>query len=104
MSDVLNFAFNSQTIRVVDSNGDPWFVAKDVCDILTIRVDNAMNCLSDAEKGHCGVVTPGGMQTVRIISESGLYKLIMRSDKPLAKPFQDWACGAWQERSVHGGD
>jgi len=88
----------------VELNGQPWFVAKDVCLCLGLDVragtTNLLRNLSDDEKQR---VTPrsktlntdtralfGGAGMLTIISESGLYKLIMRSDKPEAKAFQDW--------------
>lgn len=81
-------------IRVVVLDGSPWFVAADVCRAL--GMDTARGSgqwtrgLSDDEKGLTSVHTPGGLQNVTIVSESGLYRLLMRSDKPNARPFQDW--------------
>ncbi len=84
-------AFNTQTIRVVTIDNAPWFVAADVCRVLDLaKTDRAVNPLDCTEKGTHRVRTPGGPQPMSIISESGLFKLIMRSDKPQAKPFQDW--------------
>lgn len=75
----------------LDDKGNPWFVAKDVCDILGIaRVDRAVAGLDDDEKGAHSVRTPGGDQMVTLISESGLYSLILRSRKPEAKRFKKW--------------
>ena len=42
------------------------------------------------EKGHAVCVTPGGPQRFTAVSESGLYRLVLRSDKPAARTFQDW--------------
>ena len=74
---------------VVGEDGEPWFVAKDVCDVLELGTEQIRR-LDDDEKGLRKVQTPGGSQQVSIISESGLYALIMRSNKPQAKPFRKW--------------
>lgn len=81
-------------IRVIMRAGDPWFVAKDACDCLTIsNVTQACQTLDEDEKGVCKVETLGGKQDVTVISESGLYTLIMRSNKEQAKPFRRWVTG-----------
>lgn len=77
--------------RVVMRLGDPWFVAKDACDCLKItNVSQACQTLDDDEKGIYKVYTLGGYQDMMLISESGLYALIMRSNKPEAKVFRKW--------------
>ena len=87
------FDFNSSQIRVVELEGNPWFVAKDVCAILgLVSVAYAYQRLDDSERRNVGrthLGLPGG-KPMKIISESGLYKLVMRSDKKEAKAFQDW--------------
>ncbi|MGF7173554.1 BRO-N domain-containing protein [Azospirillum doebereinerae] len=50
----------------------------------------ALRPLTDDEKGFNRIDTRGGMQSLYTITESGLYKLVMRSDKPEARKFQDW--------------
>lgn len=69
-------------------------MAKDVAAILGFTLANLTyhysRNLDENERGSVKLNTRGGKQTLRIISESGLYKLVMRSDKPEAKPFQDW--------------
>lgn len=67
-----------------DDQGEPWFVAKDVLAVLQLN-SMAFHRIDDNEKGVSSIYTPGGNQTMRTVSESGLYKLIMRSRKP-----QDW--------------
>jgi prophage antirepressor-like protein len=80
------------TIRTVqDVNGDPWFVAKDVCEALGISQKahgHAYKSVKDDERKLYQIQK--GSRSQVIVSESGLYKLVMRSDKPVAKPFQDW--------------
>lgn len=77
---------------LTDKAGDPWFIAKDVCDILEISNNrDAISQLDDDEKNTV-VISDGipGNPNKTIISEPGLYKLIMRSRKPQAKEFQRW--------------
>lgn len=77
-------------VRVVDVNGEPWFVAKDVCDCLELDLASGARGLDDDEKGLHTMQTPGGAQEMSIISEAGLYSLILRSRKPEAKAFKRW--------------
>lgn len=86
-------------IRVVEIDGNPWFVAKDVCEVLGLD-GYASQHTKRLDDDECRVMTrtqntslpifKGKAARVTLISESGLYKLIMRSDKPIAKRFQDW--------------
>lgn len=78
-------------VRVIERDGEPWFVAKDVCECLSLS-DTAKSCerLDDDEKGTNSIRTPGGYQDMIIISEPGLYSLVLRSNKPEAKLFKRW--------------
>lgn len=104
---VSTFNFNTSTvagqacssIRVVTLEGNPWFVAKDICDVLGLSAfkggyGHHLKSLGEDEVipvSEVGVKLGGtGSHNARLVSESGLYKLIMRSDKPQAKAFQDW--------------
>lgn len=91
------FSFDSSfNIRVIDQNGEPWFVAKDVCDALGLSNSRmALQALDDDEKGVSSTDTPGGMQELAIVNESGLYTLILRcrdATKPGTLPhrFRKW--------------
>lgn len=88
----MNFKFEGAEVRVnTDENNNPWFVAKDVCDVLEItRHQNATRYLDEDEKGGCLVNTPSGEQKMTVVNEAGLYSLIMRSRKPEAKAFKRW--------------
>ena len=78
-------------VRVVIRNDNPWFVAKDVCVCLEIgNSRDAVASLDDDEKGVGIIDTPGGKQEMSIVSEPGLYSLILRSRKPEAKAFKRW--------------
>jgi prophage antirepressor-like protein len=87
-------SFNTQTVRLIGTYVEPWFVAKDICDILTIKdVSKALTKLPEEWKGTKVIRTLGGNQNMRIINESAVYKLIMRSNKEIADTFQRWVCG-----------
>lgn len=76
-------------IRTVTINNEPWFVAKDVCDILEIKnPSDALNKqLENFERARFNL---GRQGEANIISESGFYALVLRSRKPMAKPFRIW--------------
>lgn len=91
MTDLIPFSTSEYDIRVIMIDGEPWFVAKDVCDALDIvNVSQAASQLDEDERGVSITDTPSGQQNVVIISESGLYSLILRSRKPEAKAFKRW--------------
>lgn len=77
--------------RVIDRNGEPWFILSEVCKKLDlVQPTSTARTLDDDEKGVLNVHTPGGVQQVTVINESGLYSLILRSRKPEAKVFRKW--------------
>ena len=85
------FNYNSNEVRTVQQNGEPWFVLKDVCAVLGIGNNRMASDRLDAdEKGVSQIDTLGGRQEMTVINESGLYNVILRSDKPEAKPFRKW--------------
>ena len=94
MKEVIPFNFEAQQIRVVkDEQGEPWFLGMDVCSVLgLVKVEQAYSRLDSDEKATLvrQVVGLNPGRPLTIVSESGLYKLILRSDKPQAKPFQNW--------------
>lgn len=71
-------------------DGNPWFVARDVCDCLGLDSSNLSKLLDEDEKGSYTVRTLGGYQMMLTVNESGLYSLILRSRKPEAKTFKRW--------------
>lgn len=89
MNQIHNFVNNQfGEIRTTIINGEPWFVAKDVCDILGVQnVTQSMQQLEDFERSMLNI---GRQGDVNIISESGFYTLVLRSRKPIAKPFRLW--------------
>lgn len=87
------FDYGEQRIRtVVDLDGEPWFVAADVCAVLGLeQVSRAMTRLDEDQHTSTQITGPNGRTvTVNIVSEPGLYDLIIRSDKPEARPFRRW--------------
>lgn len=74
----------------MDKEGNPWFVARDVGKVLgfsdSSSVVKFVNKLKDIHKGRISIHTPGGLQKVSIISEQGLYKMLIQSRKPEAVP------------------
>ena len=96
------FVFDDETphaVRVIDRDGEPWFVAKDVCAVLDhSNYRMAVEPLDDDEKGVSSTYTLGGEQEVLIVSEGGLYTLILRSRQATtpgsaAHRFRKWVTG-----------
>ena len=93
-NEMQKFDFKGASLRTLtDEAGEPWFVAKDVCDILELTNPAvALQSLDDDEKTNLSnsyVWSEPGRRPL-IISEPGLYRLVMRSRKPEAKEFQRW--------------
>jgi prophage antirepressor-like protein len=81
-------------VRVIIRDGEPWFVLADVCKVLEINNPrDAASRLDDDEKGVVITDTLGGPQKTTVISESGLYSVVMTSRKPEAKVFKRWVTG-----------
>ena len=91
MNELQIFNYGEIPVRTVLIDGEPWWVLADVCQVLTLGSPHKVADRLDAdEKGRNLIPTPGGPQEMTIISESGLYKVILRSDKAEAKPFTRW--------------
>ena len=85
------FNFHAHAVRILDKDGELWFVASDVASALEYsHTPHMLRHLDDDEKGVQIVDTLGGAQEVSTISESGLYSAILRSRKPEAKRFKKW--------------
>lgn len=85
------FGFEGKEVRSTYQNGEPWFVAKDVCEILGLKNPNqVIAALRDHQKGVHSMDTLGGRQNLAVVSEGGLYALIFKSRKPEAERFCDW--------------
>lgn len=88
----LSFDFNGASVRVVMLDGEPWFVAKDICDVLGIQQPiRAVENLDSDEVSKTHVTDAlNRQQETYIVSESGLYALVIRSNKPNARKFRKW--------------
>lgn len=85
------FNYQEQQVRTVLKDNQPWFVAKDVCEILEIKNSrDAVSRLDDDEKGVDSIDTLGGKQNMILVNEPGLYSLIIGSKKQEAKSFKRW--------------
>lgn len=84
----LTFSFPAYELRTVMRDGEPWFVAADVCDALGIQnITQAVARLDDDERAMFNI---GRQGDASVINESGLYSLILGSRKPEAKKFKKW--------------
>lgn len=86
-----SFVFNSVKIRTAIIDGEPWFIAKDVCEVLELgNITEALRGL-DADELTSEILKSGGQgREMRLINESGLYALVFKSRKPEAKTFRKW--------------
>lgn len=88
---LLALAFEGKSVRIFERDGDPWFVAKDVCDLLDIANSrDAVSRLDDDQRESVPTDTIRGRQNVTVVSESGLYQILFLSIKPEAKRFRKW--------------
>jgi len=88
---VFTFPETAQHVRTVMVDGEPWWIGRDVTTILGYRSTNdGTRWLDEDEKGTHTVRTPGGLQEMVVVSEPGLYALILRSKRPEARAFKRW--------------
>lgn len=88
------FNFDNKEIRVIGTNDEPWFVAKDICDILGLtNITNSLRNIPENWMTLQNVKSSYNSQNMILINEAGVYKLIMRSNKPIAQKFQEVVCG-----------
>jgi anti-repressor protein len=82
---------NFGQVRTTTIDGEPWFVAADVCRALDLGdTSKTVERLDDDEKGTNSIPTPGGTQNMTIVNEPGLYALVLGSRKPEARAFKRW--------------
>ena len=86
------FNYQDNEVRTAEVNGEPWFVLKDVCSVLGLgSAHKVADRLDEDERNQIPITDSlGREQETTIINESGLYSVILRSDKPEAKPFRKW--------------
>lgn len=91
MNELKTFEYENIPVRIILKDGEPWWVLADVCQALELeRKDRTARGLDRDERDTYWVRLSGGVQCLLIINESGLYKVIGRSDKPEAKKFTRW--------------
>ena len=82
------------SIRMKMCGGEPWFIAKDLCDALALKSSrDATRLLDENQKGVVSTDTLGGKQEMTVVNESGMYQLIFQSRKPEARRFVQWVTG-----------
>lgn len=92
MADLKLFEYKHKEVRTITANGQVWFMAKDVCEILEIvNVSDAVSRVADDAKCTIGISDSiGRPHPTPFINEAGVYKLAFRSNKPEAEKFTDW--------------
>lgn len=95
MTDIVVHTFKDQQVRtILGSDGEPRFVLADLCKALDINnASDVARRLSDSMKGVDLIDTPGGRQKMAVVTEAGMYSVVLRSDKPEAASFQEWVTG-----------
>lgn len=92
MTSLQPFLYGTQKVRTILVDGEPWFVLNDLCTILNItNVGNVLARIDDEDKSSIRLTdgTPGNPNR-SIVSEAGMFDVIVRSDSPNARPFQKW--------------
>ena len=88
-----SLSFNDENIRVLGTTENPMFVVKDICKILGLsNVTEVLRNIPDNWKCSASLKSGQGLQTSNVVNQAGLYKIIMRCNKQVAKPFQDFVC------------
>ena len=92
MNEITSWNYEGAEVRTVQIDGEPWFVLADICRELEIsHVKDTATRIDEDDLGQTEVIDRmGRSQKAWIINESGLYTVILRSDKPQAKPFRKW--------------
>lgn len=91
MNDLQIFTYQSNEVRTIMKDGEPWFCLADVCRVLGIKNPSQMADRLDQDERTMFDI--GRQGKTWFINESGLYNVILRSDKPEAKPFRKWVTG-----------
>ena len=100
MNDIQIFTYQSSEVRTVMQDGEPWFCLVDVCRVLDLSSPHKVaERLDPDELTGIKVRSGGQLKEMTIINESGLYNVILRSDKPEAKPFRKWVTGRSEEHT-----
>lgn len=85
------FTYADQQVRTVLVDGEPWFVARDVCQVIGIsKPRDAFAQLDLDERASMPMDTPGGTQQMSVVNEAGVYSLMLISRSPAVQPFKRW--------------
>lgn len=92
MNNLRTWNFEDHEMRIVEIDGEPWFVLSDVCKVLELSSPHEVaDRLDGDERNQIPVIDSlGRHQNTTVVNESGLYAVVLRSDKPQAKPFRKW--------------
>lgn len=91
MTAIETWIYQDEEVRTLLIDGEPCFIANDLCDVLEIRnARDAVSTLDEDEKGVVTADTLGGAQQMAYVTEAGMYSLVLRSRKPEAKAFKRW--------------
>ena len=91
MNQVIPFMYGAAEVKTININNEPWFLAKDICDVVDIKnTAQALDGLDEDEKLVYAVHISGQSRDSWFVNEPGLYTLIIRSRKPEAKKFKRW--------------
>lgn len=85
------FNYENQPIRTIEQDGDSWFVARDVCDVLELEnTTRALDSLDEEDLTLLKVKSGGQIREMKLVNEPGLYQLVLKSRTPAAKAFKRW--------------
>lgn len=91
MSELTPFSYGAHQVRTILIDGEPWFVAADICSALELdHVHKALDRVDQADRTQIPVRSGGQHRPMWTVNESGMYELIIRSDKPEARKFRRW--------------
>lgn len=93
-ADLMPFEYHAMPVRVVSIDGEPWFVLADLCKVLTLSaVGRVAARLDEGVRRTHTLQTAGGAQQMTVVNESGMYEVVIRSDKAEAVEFRRWITG-----------
>lgn len=91
--DLIPFTYGAATVRVVMIGGEPWFVLADLCAVLGLAQFRRDRLADDVIRNHPIEDRLGRLQPTAVVSEPGMYEVVIRSDKPEAVKFRRWITG-----------
>jgi prophage antirepressor-like protein len=89
-NDIAVFDFNAKKVRTLTVDGEVLFRASDVAKVLGVQTNGLLSRIPEKEISLADLLSEGGIQKTKFLRESGLYRAILRSDKPEAEKFIEW--------------